>query len=121
MGSTGIAIGFAHPTINDGLSADLIADVHRTFKESFEEEFEGNINVRDSDGLLDASKLKDFMANTVQNLEDLDTVKSISERERQMIIDRTLERVGEFFDAIRDYNEINKEEPKANAAESKNN
>ena len=118
-GSTGIAIGFAQPTIDDDLPADLITDVHRTFKESFEEEFKENISAYDSDELLDASKLKDFVTNTIQSMEDLGTVKPMSEKERQMIIERILERVNEFIDAVGDYNQINKEQPKGNTAEPK--
>ncbi len=118
-GSSGVAIGFIHSTTDDDndISADVIKDVHSTFQESFEE-FEDNINASDSDELMDASKLKTFVADTIQSMDNLDTVKSIPEGERQMIIDRTLKRVNEFVDAVSDYNQVNKEEPNANAAAS---
>ena len=89
---------FDESMINDDTPFDLIENSHKTFQESFKNEF---IEFDESDGQMnvDASELKTFVDDTIQSTQDLEPVKSITEEERQKIIDRTLDRVHKFAES----------------------
>ena len=109
---------FNESTIDDDTPFDLIENAHTTFQKSFKNEFvefdENVVGASASEEQMnvDASELRTFVDDTIQSTQDLEPIKSITDEERQKIIDRTLNRVRKFAEAA-----VNKGQPEANAAD----